>query len=423
MIKKWLKRTFLVFLLFVHIINIGCVWWLFSNVKVAREGLVFGPPKDSVIKALLAFSIIGALFSLLEIISDRFLVFSKNQYAEPLSAITMWFAEIPQLALNIVIVACREEAISYLQLAKVSVMFVIVVIRFIWTVYGLYMDWKHGRWSSEGLDYDDVDCKMRLFDFVVGMKITGLVVVLICAIVIFILTQTERNPDGSLALKVPHSILEGDYDEEKYFANVSIYFSHSLLDYETNPSFDSKNLLRLMTIYEIKNTTTDRTVNIKYDSTLTHFLVQVDGENRECFTVNNITNTVTIKTSCASHVPMPAGQFAFKFHFIEPSFPTLLFGDITYNIKLGRNCEAEEISVVNNLTAHVADPATVFLRYYRTKLNVMEDNHILKKSPTSHKFYRHSDLINIEDIWRLHCESTGSQAPHRDESLDVCDPK
>ncbi|KAH3874337.1 hypothetical protein DPMN_037579 [Dreissena polymorpha] len=413
MSKKWLKKTYHVFCIFVNIINICSVWWLFRNVEAAREGLVFGPPEDSVRKALLAFSIIGTFFSLLEIISEGVLICSQNQYAEHLSAMTMWFAEIPQLALNIVIVACREEAISYFQLAKASVMIVYVVMKFMWTV------WNKCIRSRDAVD---VDCKTCL-KIVISMKIVGLVVVLGCAIAIFILTQTERNPDGSLAPKVPHSILEGEYDDEKYFADVSIYFSHSIFDYETNPSSDSKNLLRLLTIHEIKNTTTDRTVNIKYDSTLTHFLVQLDGENKECFTVNNISTTVTKETACSSHVQIPAGQFAFKFHYIEPSFPTLLFGDITFNIKLGRNCEAEEISVVNDLTAHVAEPATVFLRYYRTKPDVTEDNHILQKSPTSHEFYRHSDLINIEDIWRLYCESTGSHAPHRDESLDVCDPK
>ncbi|XP_052217579.1 uncharacterized protein LOC127835271 [Dreissena polymorpha] len=365
-----------VFLLIVHIINIGSVWWLFRNVEAAREGLVFGPPRDSVRKALLAFSIIGTFFSLLEIISDGVSLYGKNQCAEPLSAMTMWFAEIPQLAINIVIVACREEAISYLQLAKASVMILIVVIRFIWTV------WNSCRRSSDDEMDDDNDRKTCLVvrKCVVVIKIIGLVVVLGCAIAIFIFTQTERNPDGSLAPKVPHSILGGEYDDKKYFADVSIYFSNSVLDYETHPSSDSKNLLRLLTIHEIKNTTTDRTVNIKYDSTMTKFLVQVDGEHKECFTVNKVMNTVTKVTECSSHVPKPAGQYAFTFHYMQPSFPTTLFGDITYNMKAGNSthCEAEEMSVVSDLTAHVAHPASVFLRYYRTKP-------VLGKKITSYK--------------------------------------
>ena len=116
-------------------------------------------------------------------------------------------------------------------------------------------------------------------------------------------------------------------------------------------------------------------------------------------------------------------QLLFTFHFVKPSVPSLIFGDITYALKTGTssNCETPTFKVENSLANHMNDPNSVLLRYYRTKPGVTEDNHIHKTS-TTHKFYHASDLIDISDVWKTgvaSCKRSGSLAPHKGDNMDV----
>ncbi|KAH3779487.1 uncharacterized protein LOC127842900 [Dreissena polymorpha] len=391
-------------------------WLLFRDVWSAKEGLVYGPPEDAVKYSLMAFSILGTLTFIFEISNLWWEIFRRNPWMDVdlLSAIVVWIEDVPQIAINVVIVACREEAISYFQLVKASLIIVGAVIRIIVTLVRYC-----SKSARKDLECAKVNTESRRHVVYRVFIMLGLFVTLGGAITIFLFTQSERNPDGSLNFKVPHRIVEGEFDDQKYFTNVSIYFSHSYFDYEANPSAGSKNLIRLIKLNDIKSTNNDKSVHIEYDGTY-KFQILVDGQ-KECYAISKSTTQVTRETPCSALINPQ--QFAFTFHFIKPSVPSLIFGDITYALKTGTstNCETPTFKVVDNLATLMNDPYSALLRYYRTKPGVTEDNHISKTSTTL-QFYHASDLIDIADVWKTgfaYCKSSGSPAPHKGDNLNV----
>ncbi|KAH3716917.1 uncharacterized protein LOC127855117 [Dreissena polymorpha] len=412
-----------VFLLVVSldIADLVSDWLLFHDVWLAKEGLVYGPPEDIVKYLLLAFSVLGTLTFLFEISNLWWDIFRRNPWVnvDLLSAITIWIEDVPQIAISVVIIACREEAISYFQLVKAAVIILGAIIRLIVSLVQYC-----SKSARKDLECAKVNKESRRHVVYRVFIMMGLILTLGGAITIFLFTQSERNADGSLNFKIPHRIMEGEFDDEKYFTNVSIYFSHSYFDYEKHNSsdsfFDSKNFLRLIKLNDVKNSKTDKNVHIIYDGTHTQFHIQVDGQ-KKCYIINKSTQQVTQETTCS--ILTNPEQFAFTFHFVKPSVPGLIFGDITYALKTGTstNCETPTLKVADNLAAQMNNPISVLLRYYRTKPGVTEDNHIHKTS-TSHKFYHASDLIDISEVWKTgfaYCKSSGSPAPHKGDNLEV----
>ena len=101
-------------------------WLLYVDVSLAEEGLVYGPPGDAAIYALLAFSIIGSLTFVFEAVNLWWEVFRNNPWLDTdlVSAVTIWIEDLPQISINVYIAMCREDPISVFQLSKASIVLI-----------------------------------------------------------------------------------------------------------------------------------------------------------------------------------------------------------------------------------------------------------------------------------------------------------
>lgn len=101
-------------------------WLLFVDVILTREGLVYGPPENAAIYALLAFSIVGTVTFIFEAVNLWWEVFRYNPWldADLVSAVIIWIEDLPQIAINVYIAMCREDPISIFQLSKASVILI-----------------------------------------------------------------------------------------------------------------------------------------------------------------------------------------------------------------------------------------------------------------------------------------------------------
>lgn len=407
-------------------------WLLYRDVSATEEGLVYGPPEPVLRYSLLAFSIVGSITFTFEITNLWWEIFRNNPWMDVdlLSAITIWIEDVPQITINVIIVACREEAISYFQLVKASVIIIGAVIRFIVSLI---------RYCSKKARHD-LECakinpsSRRHVVYRVFIMI-GLIITLGGAITIFMFTQSERNPDGSLNFKIPHSVIEGEFDDQKYFHNVSIYFSHELFEWDppSTTSTDKTNLLRLFKINDIRQQNVDRTIKIEYDhqTTPSKIAIWVDDlkgtlKAVECFQMDRITKTIKdVKVGSADCVGYITGsiiQLIFKFRFIKASIPELLFGDIKYNVKTGTpaSCTLPNFAINDVVGNHAQNVAA--LHYYRNKGSTTDTYQIVHKSGTDGEFYESSMLEDISDVWKTgfaYCKSSGSLAPHRDDNIAV----
>lgn len=410
-------------------------WLLYADVAGAEEGLVYGPPEDVIRYLLLTFSIIGSLTFTFEIINLWWEIFRDDPWIDVdlLSAITVWIEDVPQITINVVIVACREEAISYFQLVKASVIIIGAVIRIIVSLVRYC-----GKKARHDLQCARVNPESRRHVVYRVFIMIALILTLGGAITIFMFTQSERNPDGSLNFKIPHSVVEGEYDDQKYFQDVNIFFAHELFDWDSTSvtSAEQLNLVRLFKINDIKNEKIDRTIKIQYDKATSPTKVviwesDVSGsmQVKECFTMDRSGKTITIGTNCATYISGPFNQYVLKFHYIKPSVPSLIFGDIKYNIKVqyssSTKCETPNFVINNNLKDHYRNSKVAALHYFRVGKGTNQTNHVIHPVPTGAnpvEFYHSKSLEDIIDVWKTgfaYCKSTGSQAPHLDTSIAV----
>jgi len=406
-------------------------WLLFRDVAMAKHGLVYGPPGDELKYSLLAFSVVGTLTFIFEGTNLWWDIFRRNPWCDVdlLQAIVIWIEDVPQIVINIFIVACREEAISYFQLVKASVIILGAVIRIIVSL--CHSCNKSALRDLECAKENKDSCRHVVYR---SFIMIGLIITFAGAITIFLFTQSERNPDGSINFKIPHSVVEGKYDDEKYFANVSVYFSHKILDFPGQQAeLDNSNILRLLKIDHVKSAPEDLYINVTINNKANSADYMIDGAGpaAECFTYDKSTNKISIpvKGSCqpASVIITPTDVFYFTFHFIKPSAPGLIFGDISYNMKYksaaSTTCQDPDFSIENDVSDHTYNADKAALHYYRAAVNDVTDNfHIQYTSPTEGKFYHPKDLIDIIDVWKTgfaYCKSTGSLSPNRDADLLV----
>jgi hypothetical protein len=266
---------------------------------------------------------------------------------------------------------------------------------------------------------------------------SGLVITLGGAAVIFLFTQYERNPDGSLNFKVPHNYIKGKYYDAKYFENVSVYFSHELFDLDSSlgRSTTNKNLLRLFDINDIRHGHgVDRLIKLEFDQsdipTIQKFIIWENNitqelRAKECFSLDRTRKQITLGSNCTSYISTKSNQILFIFRFIQPNDLKLIFGDITYNINVKNNssetCKPPDFEIRNDIIDY-SKVTEAALHYYRT-LDVSKRTYsLIHTSDNNSKFYNSKDLQDIEDVWKtgfVYCKSTGRLAPHRDNSIVV----
>lgn len=431
--KLWFQ--IMVFMVVVCLDGVDLVtdWLLFRDVIMAEEGLVYGPPEDALTFSLLAFSIIGTLTFIFEISNLWWEIFRENPWinSDFASCITIWIEDVPQIVINVLLVVCREEAISYFQLVKACLMILGIVIRIIVSLI---------RYCSKK-SLAETKIKTRVARRHVAYRVIimiGLIIIFAGAIAVFFLTQFERKEDGKIEFNTPKSLFEGKYNDERYFHNVSMYFNHPLFNYDNTGDTANINWIRLISIYDVREKR-EEVFKLEYDeATKKNFVLwQTNGnkvlERQECYTVDRTAKTVTkASKSCATFLTGPTSFFVFKFVFINPSIPNLLFGDIKFNCKVnesGAGCHGPTSNIVIQVRDRLNPGSSLqnaVIHYYRTKDSVSEDHHLVWSGSGTRFFKNEDDLIDITTVWKTgfgSCESSGSLAPHNDASVAVdCNP-
>lgn len=117
------KKCFYAVLIVTDIIDLLSDWLFYYDLKVTEKGLVYGPPEEATLKALLAFCIVGTAVFVFDALVLGCTLFRKNCLLNTdwVSLLAVMLGDLPQMSINVYIAYCREEPISYFQLVKASV--------------------------------------------------------------------------------------------------------------------------------------------------------------------------------------------------------------------------------------------------------------------------------------------------------------
>ncbi|KAK7506154.1 hypothetical protein BaRGS_00002876 [Batillaria attramentaria] len=402
-------------------------WLLYVDVRLTEKGLVYGPPGDAVVHSLLAFSVIGTVLFLFEALNLWRDVFRGNAFVDVdlVSAITIWLEDLPQIAINVYIVWCREDPISYFQFLKAAVMLLGLVIRIFFLC---------GNYIHKNTRCNDSKCRRR--KGYRAMVMIGLFINAALASCVFVFTQTHRQPSGDLEFQLPDTVFEDKYDDQRYFQNVSVFVHLPDFDsaHVTANNGQQVNWVRLMSINDVRGNVDD-TISYKYgyQKSATNLEMalwkRVDKggqrqqtgswELRECCLLDLQTGSLTMVSTdvCQSPAFIAKPTFVYiTFSFVKPDFlfKRRIFGDIRYNIKVGNDGKCLDY---DNITDNVNQAANKpIIHYYRTAASLSTSTSHLVQDAGGPRFFRNDgdDLMDVATLWKTgwgNCESSGSGGP------------
>ncbi|GFO09824.1 hypothetical protein PoB_003632900 [Plakobranchus ocellatus] len=453
--KKRLRYLLLFFVFLTDFADFACDWLFFVDIQLTKQGLVYGAVGDDVRWSVLFFSVLGTILFALE--TCNFYKETKHDEScidsDILSAVVVWFEDIPQILISLYLVLCREEAISVFQFAKASVVLIGMFIRVIQVLANYF---KHGKIPPK--HHRKIKCC-----FVVGVILETL-----CSIAVFILTQTAPT-DSGISFQVPKTLIEETFNDRRYFANVSVFVNHA--DYFDVGGFNVSprqeegtdngervmNWMRLASIDYIMGQGNDIQFSLEYETDSSGILKlawwekSTDGPSPQwrvtgCYLVNQTHGSIAKIDNFGTCV-LETGFFSknsrntyITFNHTPPGkfFLGQVFGDITFNMRLNRTEKGlgqclKVDSYTNKLGSRSAeDMIPLHFQYFRTApdLPPQGTSHLLHETDHSNsrgekvRFFRNDgqDLININEVWKtgwLNCESKGSLSPSLDDELPV----
>lgn len=402
-------------------------WVLYTDVKSIEPGLVYGPPDNSLIRALLAFSVIGTLTFLAQVGILLIEFFNEGWLTEEcsiqlfvydndvVSLLTIILEDFPQAVITLTLVTCREEGISYVQIAKAILPMIEILARIMCSCYNL----RKKKRSCDLLQLLCItNCKDIRWRNVIGWtRVFVLLVVFILNLAMLILSTTETDVDvygtSKSSLKGRHFkyIFDEKYNDERYLKDVGIYLHHPAFDRIT---YSSNNLINLIEIYDLEN------------ANVAEFRILIDAKNESNFAIEKSTckdsfpklsecfqvHTKEIKTiSPCKNFFTNYYIFALRFEFKERDIPSLLLGDVNFNWKT---------DITGNCSQNIGNEATIpTVHYYRSKPNV-DTSHHLNWAKRGIRFFDNDDLIDVRYLWKTSfssCQSNGRSSPHFDNGI------
>lgn len=420
-------------------------WLLYHDVASAEEGLAFGPTEESVRIALLFFSIAGAVIFLFEIINFGMDIFRGNPWLEMdlASAIVIWFEDIPQITISLVILACREEAISVFQLGKAIVVIIGALCRLFVGII-----WACRRRSEEiqcviKRGKNSEECKKQKHPIIRFLMFLGLSLLVLGSGLIFLFTQTTWQHTGFLKFNEPHSLFEGEFIDEHYFQRVGIYGHIGFLDRrnltnQNSPSEDG--WVRMFEIHDLRHEYKSILIKLEFSNDRKYLqvtkIIPNYNETTECFNLDMTADNLKIISdpSCSKTFSpsTKTHKIIFKFEYVSPT-NHLILGDIRYNVKgtVNGSCEqglATEDPTTGNSYIMVGNFTTA-LRYYQVREDFQNNGYMIPGNSTHTpilEFYSsQKHLEDITSVWKtgfFGCKYSGSVSPHQDSTLSTdCD--
>ncbi|XP_021346682.1 uncharacterized protein LOC110446052 [Mizuhopecten yessoensis] len=407
--KKLRKLVVLMVSLFADLFDFVSDWLFYSDVSLAKDGLVFGPHEDLIIRMTFAFCIIGSVTFAAEIILNFFEYYRDNDTVEMISEFltfsTLLIEDLPQIAINVHIAMCREEATNTIQIVKASAaMFEVVVkLAFIWIKYFL-------KRRQGGIETGKIRKNLSIFTSVVLLTILGLSATVFYLTTNFQKTQIEFDSDG----------LSGE-ESEKYLQGVSIFMRFNTTNPQI-PNMADNQWMRLVGLQEItgpSNPSTGVVLSCMFTAPPNVYL-WVRSHSRpvvgtmSCYKQDSSTFH-TIPTHNCSQIFSTTSNIttvSLKFTYVPPNRQQPL-GDIHNNAQVH----------LNNCTESLT-PDIVILKYFRVKSEVKDT---MTLTPTANgNLYHHytvpSDLIPVREAWKtgkVMCDSTGRDGPKTDTDIPL----
>lgn len=396
-------------------------WLLYHDVVEAKEGLVFGRFEDNLTMALFVFSIIGSCMFLFEI-----LVLGVNLARDDVPIILLdiaallviWIEDVPQIIINVVIVACRDQPISVVQILKASICMFGAIMKLIITIVRFcYWRRKEGKLGSEGTQ--------RANKWVRITAIPGILVILVGSLLVFSFTQfTWDNADGSLKFQNPRRILDGEYNTDRYFDQVGIYVNLESKIRGTDVNMADNHWIRMVDINDFGERKSSIVTQVTFGIGPNKFLSirkppnsLVAANFSECYVENGDSWELQNSLKRCSASNQQTVSAVIRLRFVEPE-GHLLLGDIEYNYHVYENNDC------NSLVIPMTSPLQLTISYFQSRLAVTSGVHhlIVAKTMAKSQFYDISHLQPVSEIWKtgfLGCQFTGKSHPTYNHEINV----
>lgn len=396
-------------------------WLFFNDMRLQEKGLVFGPIEKKLLYVLLAFSCVGVITFFVEILNFGREIFQPDEEGwidvDYLSTVVVWFEEIPQIAISVIIAACREEGVSIFQISKASIVIVGCLGRLFIAIIRFCLRKRRGEYRSK-----------QSFKCCSGFLLFGLILSLIGSSLVFVFSHIVR--DGSeITLQKPKEFILNQRDTSKYYPHVGIFLNSNDLRNGLDQVFQRDQWIKLMSLTGLEKSPRPAQ-KIRYSKSgnmkiqITTSLSQDYGPvtkqtlRTECYNETNgwfVSNTTVCQNLFGTNEATAETVIYFNF---ESQSAHLIMGDVKYNTRYTLNGECYNDPSINN--------SKLDLKYFKTVEDTEDRYHLLlpngKVFKTLFKFYTLENLIPIKSAWKtgfLSCESSGSDAPHWDTSIKV----
>ncbi|XP_060072666.1 uncharacterized protein LOC132552504 [Ylistrum balloti] len=396
-------------------------WLLYHDVVAAKEGLVFGHFDDTLTTTLLAFSILGSCLFLFEIITLGVNLTRDDLpilLLDVVALLVIWVEDVPQIIINVVIVACRDQPISVVQIIKASICMLgalmklmIAIVRF------CYWKRKEEKLGSEGTQ--SVNKWVRIITF------PGILLIMLGSIMVFSFTQlTWDNADGSLKFQNPRRLLDGEYNTDKYFDQVGVYVNFESKDSGPTVNMATNQWIRLVDIYDFGERKNTIVTHVTFGLGASKFLsVQkppgshASANFSECYVKTGASWSLQSSLSRCAVENQPTVSAVIQLQFVEPE-GHLLLGDIEFNSKVYQDTTCNSAIVPATPLPHLS------LSYFKSRLAITSGFHHMVVSGTvmDSEFYSTSQLQPITEIWKtgfLGCKFTGKSQPTFNPDISV----
>ncbi|CAL1527908.1 unnamed protein product [Lymnaea stagnalis] len=435
--KFFLHGLVFVFLVGNDIADFVSDWLFFAEVKVAGKGLVYGEPDQIAVWFLLFFSIVGTFTFLFECVNLWWESFRGNPWIDSdiLSAVVIWIEDIPQIIISLYLVLCREEPISIFQLTKAAVVIIGVFVRIVVSLV---------KYCNKDAIRSHHHVKHKV------CIMLGVILEALCAIAIFVLTQTERDAGGGVAFRVPTTVIEDTFNDQKYFTNVSIfinqpeYFDAGSLDPDKSDRIF--NWLRLSTITKVRaSPDREATFSVRYEKNPAGLLkmamyeklvssaagVRATWPLLVCYSIDQMSGNISQvdDTTCAqqNYFTNASSDVYIKFRFDQPGqfFKKQVLGEIYFNMKVGHNGACTPIhQYTHSIEESRQQNINITLHYFRTNntINPTDTDYMRHNGSTAARFFRNedADLIDVTKAWKtgwMECEANGNLGPLLDPDM------
>lgn len=408
--KSLRKAVVLLVSLFADLFDFVSDWLFYSDLVFAKDGLVFGAHEELIIRMTFAFCIVGSITFIAEIILNFLEYYKDNETVEIISEFLTFFTllieDLPQIAINVRIAMCREEATNTIQIVKASAaMFEVVAkLAFVWIKYCI----KRRQGARET---SRIRKGLSIFTTVVLLLILSLSAAIFVLTTNFKQTKIEFDSDG----------LSGE-ESDKYIQGVGIFMRINSSETHIHNMADDQ-WIQLESLHDItkQSEPSDGLVlscmftapPVVYIWVRSHSTSAVDTVS--CFKENSTGIHKTPAQNCSDVFSTTSNvtTVSLKLNYIPPNRQQPL-GDIESNVHVH----------LNNCTQEV-QPDIVTLKYFRVKPEVKNTDMTFTSTDNGDKYKYYSDpgdLMTVREAWktgRLRCESTGRESPRTNTDIPV----